>query len=861
MILSKKIKKIVYISLAVYVFASGLAILIPKDVFAAGPCADQTTRFMGRKMCHTYFYNADTSQLANTVSAWSWPSGYNPPYACNGIACAAASSTPGKTRGQVNADDFKAFIRDNLIICGAPYTGNGTTAGCPAVPPQCNGVPLMPGITLQECGLMVASGNAMIVTSMLGYNGSRFSDGSICSSGTNAVECGINFAQAQLANWRNRVDQYAETNQINWKQTLSSNSIPKNCNGGTGRTDTLVVKVTNFFVDTNVYCNDFPQVDDYITFLNPDGTILRINLRCGNITGPSNPLVALDRKPDILITPNCAGGNIGIRARDPDGGHPISAVYRIDGGAWSAPLPNQDVGPNQYTAANPWRVKLAPNFDPDVSHTIEVYTLGWSPYETPPPASSGVVETGNYTPCASGYEIDPDQTGPLNDDENPTQVNFDTKANITIAGTTPNVVKDVDVTIDYYVKDSGGTKLADLGASFTDTRDLNEGVDVALHATNRAIPGNLVKAGNQVCSLLTLSSGFRGSIDVDGNVKAKSDTTPREHCEVISDKPYTKFLGNDLYVGGNFGLSLCSNSAEIKTFSKSPSPGDIRGSSTQFAAYAMGQITDFATAGMDGATTPAGYGLSFANYYPGSASDRPIAPSYGGNFGGSNCVHNYWADSTGLTPEPGSNNNYNINLATSNGKHLLVPDDGIVDLTAASQVIKNGQHIFIYVDGDIYISKNIQYENIGWANTKEIPALYVVARGNIYVGPGVTNLDGIYVAQKNGATGGIFNTCATSAGPFENPTTNGEPFLPPDGVCNKNTLTVVGAVLADQIKLLRTKNSLRDSVPKEYNGANSASEYFVFSPEIYMANICDGAPSLCSQDQPNDSITSLPPIL
>ncbi|HXR49837.1 MAG TPA: hypothetical protein VN778_02320, partial [Verrucomicrobiae bacterium] len=181
----------------------------------------------------------------------------------------------------------------------------------------------------------------------------------------------------------------------------------------------------------------------------------------------------------------------------------------------------------------------------------------------------------------------------------------------------------------------------------------------------------------------------------------------------------------------------------------------------------------------------------------------------------------------------------------------------------------------IYVNGDVYISGangGISYSNAGWnwsTTNDTVPSFAVVAvGGNIYIDRNVTNLDGLYVAQKAGGNGGKIYDCTNGIG-TANVVGVGSMFSD----CN-NQLVVHGNLVADQINLMRTLGSLRDSLknpgetPRGPIGRTCsdggvykvcAGEVFDFSPELYLGKL--------QLTQSNNgatvyqAYTSLPPIL
>jgi hypothetical protein len=147
-----------------------------------------------------------------------------------------------------------------------------------------------------------------------------------------------------------------------------------------------------------------------------------------------------------------------------------------------------------------------------------------------------------------------------------------------------------------------------------------------------------------------------------------------------------------------------------------------------------------------------------------------------------------------------------------------------------------------------------------------VPSFAVVAvGGNIYVDSQVTHLDGLYIAQKVNAAGGKIYDCATGSGSLVSAS---QMF----NTCNKQ-LVVNGDFVGDQINLMRTYGSLRDSLTNLNENINTsgsrtcnrgsssvcAAEVFNVTPELYMGRWqLTGSNTGAVQYQ---SFSSLPPVL
>jgi hypothetical protein len=277
------------------------------------------------------------------------------------------------------------------------------------------------------------------------------------------------------------------------------------------------------------------------------------------------------------------------------------------------------------------------------------------------------------------------------------------------------------------------------------------------------------------------------------------------------------------------------------------------GSSTQLAAIALvntlGVASSIKTPSSSTISGSTATTLSFANTIPADITPGATpSPKLGGTFGDTTfCV-------TDAQPDPQSQPNAATSLTITNTT-MDYTFPASIHLTggAIGQVGSNGTKIGLFVTGNVFINSNIYYSGAGsWTSTTNIPSFILHATGNIYIGPNVTQLDGIYNAK------GTIYTCAQDIGVFY-----------PDiySSCNKQ-LVVHGSFAAKNINLLRTFGTLKDSAsgtgcvnqgaPQSFPGS-CAAEVFDFSPELFVP--------VPEMKQPNggnpvwDSVTSLPPIL
>lgn len=305
-------------------------------------------------------------------------------------------------------------------------------------------------------------------------------------------------------------------------------------------------------------------------------------------------------------------------------------------------------------------------------------------------------------------------------------------------------------------------------------------------------------------------------------------------CVVVAAKPYVRVRGGDVSAGNNMVSSnTCSPVANKGITSWNLGSGNnYAGAGTQYAAYAMGQIREFATAqGTGGTTTPSG--LAFSNQ-----GTNAGAGLYGGSFGSLPCIPDYYAMKPATTLPLANNSNMG---ALTTGAY-----SSNTGVTFAGGQVNSGQRTVVYVTGDVYITGNITYAG-NWSY-KNVPLFELVVKGNIYVAAGVTRLDGAYIAQPNGASGGSVYTCATSAAALP---LNDSMY----STCNSK-LTVNGLLSAKQIFLLRTNGTISQSSSSE-----ASAELFNYNPTLWIAQPPITTNANTGNTGEYDAITSLPPVL
>lgn len=312
----------------------------------------------------------------------------------------------------------------------------------------------------------------------------------------------------------------------------------------------------------------------------------------------------------------------------------------------------------------------------------------------------------------------------------------------------------------------------------------------------------------------------------------------------VVDMPYFDVFGGNVRSGGDFGGS-CTGGGTLAAWHNNVGANNY-GSGTQLSAIALVAITGFASKQTIPAnTTPVA--LSFANT---TSSSNVDSPGLGGNYGGSYCLSLPKLPSAGVngasaTFDPSGNDgpySYNGDVTINNG------------------LINNGNNVSLFVNGDLYITGDIKFSNTSWTQQDQIPSFVVVAK-NIYIGPSVRQLDGLYVATDtaSSADGNIY-TCADASGPIASANLY--------GTCD-GQLVVNGSFVAKRLHLMRAYGTLKDDVtntgchnaggPSNPKISSCAGEVFQLSPELYLSN-----PSIKPQSNGAvhyDAISNLPPIL
>lgn len=330
-------------------------------------------------------------------------------------------------------------------------------------------------------------------------------------------------------------------------------------------------------------------------------------------------------------------------------------------------------------------------------------------------------------------------------------------------------------------------------------------------------------------------------------------------------RPYFRAYGADTFSGGwfNSGASSCSPAAStfqaptylgltnlykggVMAYAKSNGSG----AGSQFGALALGLIEGSSGGGEPYGFTSGSSGynkLSFANF-----SSLSVTGFWGGLWEGSDahqashCTADYFGTKQN-SPKPWGGN---LGAAAS-GQYTA---SGLV-LNAGPEVVTPGKNITLFVNGDVYIGGNISYA--GGYTADNVPKFALVVRGNIFIDPAVSRLDGLYIAQPDlsvanpvTADTGVIWTCHANAAD------------PPTAVyvssACRSKLTFNGAVIAKQVNLLRVNGDVASAAAGEDSGSGNIAEVFNYTPEMVIGGGFFNSP--IGNKYKIESLISLPPV-
>ncbi|HSW85169.1 MAG TPA: hypothetical protein VLF79_00960 [Candidatus Saccharimonadales bacterium] len=351
-----------------------------------------------------------------------------------------------------------------------------------------------------------------------------------------------------------------------------------------------------------------------------------------------------------------------------------------------------------------------------------------------------------------------------------------------------------------------------------------------------------IVAGDQYCAEIDVqySSGWtNAAYTIYGGSTTDAAGNPNNQsvdCDNIANRPFFKVYNSGVSAGGSFkGIDpTCTGGGELAGWNNNSGVNPDYGASAAYNALALNDIVGvgshqnvFGNNALD---------LSFANTVNNSGASGTDGPSYSSKLGGDfdspttsrNCLTTLDPKTNTVTVVlPGDHP-----IPINGGNYRVDGDYTPQKLGSGFSYVKKGQHIVIYVKGNVTINENMLFEgdsggdfggghdkggaNLKWNTTSNIPSFILVATGNIYIAKQVTELDGIYASipadptkSANGTAGRIY-TCSEQSNPYSTGALVTSANLFND--C-KNQLTVYGSFVANQVKLMRTYGTLRDETP------------------------------------------------
>lgn len=384
------------------------------------------------------------------------------------------------------------------------------------------------------------------------------------------------------------------------------------------------------------------------------------------------------------------------------------------------------------------------------------------------------------------------------------------------------------------------------------------------HSDNYSYNPPTITVGDEYCSHVSIfpASGWAGPAGKIADGKTATASSP---CMKVNNAPYIHILNSDASAGGGFGSNCSTNSGGIKTFFNN-NAGNITGSGVQIGALSINPIYGFSSALLRNTAPNPPTGLSFSNnkHLTGGGYNAGV----GGGLKGTHCVKDYFSTKPAAAVADSSTS---VSASSLSGVKYYTPGGGTGTLDINAGTIAAGTNTAVFVRGNVRITGDIKYANsANWGTIEDVPSFkLIVYGGKITINNNVSQLDGLYVSQPNGSTGGRIDTCEV---------TDLDSLLT---ACD-NQLVVNGGFVGKQIYLLRSFGSLRDTVntPGERLNASTkscsvlgtggkrntgngdcSSEIFNFSPEMYL-NQSDGTtPDSGPTTGGFDYITSLAPVL
>jgi hypothetical protein len=266
----------------------------------------------------------------------------------------------------------------------------------------------------------------------------------------------------------------------------------------------------------------------------------------------------------------------------------------------------------------------------------------------------------------------------------------------------------------------------------------------------------------------------------------------------IPTKPTLRIKGGDAHAGARLSMTVGDPNCDNSTVTGNvQTHGGGNASYGEYAVSAHGSITGFRSED----DNPLSRNLIFNNDKPNKGGYKII------------CRPDLAKKVESVTGPEDSPSTINVDTLSSKAHVFKTGSKTINGSTIAAS-----KRLTIVVKGDLKINGNIQYSP-NYGNRGGIPALAVIATGNIHIAPGVTRLDGLYVSNQK------IITCSDGTSAV---LLNLKPKIAGTGsakACNK-PLTINGTVVANEIYFRRTYGNV---------GGSKVAETISSLPELYIA--------------------------
>lgn len=317
----------------------------------------------------------------------------------------------------------------------------------------------------------------------------------------------------------------------------------------------------------------------------------------------------------------------------------------------------------------------------------------------------------------------------------------------------------------------------------------------------------LAQPGDKICSYLALDQRWNVYNDVDSRTFVASNIA----CVTITKKPSLQLIGSDSYAKDGFtGSDVRENIV----------PGtDKRGSYSQYGLLTGDKngVTNFGSAG----------------YTTASQANRHLACKL--SYANTGSAQYDCNDLNGLQAAKLSKN---LSMPSRPASITSLPNKYVIldklksgsyyrsgELYIGKSKLQPGQHITIFVNGDVTIKGNI---SIDWStkyhNLSEIPS-FTIKANNIKVEPWVALITGTYVATDH------FESCKDA----NNPADLG--MLPPPKSKCQHKLKVNGAIVSEYSPIFRRTfgaGNRPDDNQWETDRISSTAEWIDYTPNLWL---------------------------